>query len=359
MSLNVLLSISGLEKLQPSFKILITTILTAGAFLSVAIDDGLARRICNELCFRSEFEGERLVYFMRFKSIIFLAVVVFAGCKGAKDPAVSGDSKRYPLKGKVISVDKVNKSAVIEHDAIPELKMDAMTMPYPIREDWVWNDLAPGAIIKAELVVDKTAKEPYWLEKIAISAAPNPNQSPLPTAETARQIGKPVPDIRLTDQDGKPFSLTDYRGKAVAVTFIYRECPLPNYCIKMSRNFSDLAFRISADNEKRDKLRLVSISFDPERDTPAKLRQYGLGYLGNPDKPDFTFWRLSVGSEKEVRRIADFFGLRYEVDTNDKTQINHSLVTAVIGPDGNVKKMISGNNWTPDELFRDLSEAAG
>ncbi len=109
--------------------------------------------------------------------------------------------------------------------------------------------------------------------------------------------------------------------------------------------------------EAKEKIRLLSISFDPERDTPDKLKQYGLGYLGKGSKADFTIWHLAVGTDKEVRGIADFFGLRYEVDQADKTQFNHSLRTAVIGPDGTVKKIFAGNEWTTEELLGELRTA--
>ncbi|HMJ08824.1 MAG TPA: SCO family protein [Pyrinomonadaceae bacterium] len=292
---------------------------------------------------------------MKYTLFVFTAFLLFAACKTATPPAPSASAKRYPFKGTVVSVDKQKKTASIDHEAVDGY-MDAMTMDFPIHEDWVWNDLVPGSQIQAELVVDNSAKDPFWLEKIAISAAPNANQPPPPSSETPPQIGKTVPDIKLTDQDGKRFSLTDYRGKALAVTFIYRDCPLPDYCIKMSRNFSDLAVRIAADPAYAGKVKLLSISFDPARDTPEKLKQYGQGYMGNPAKPDFSIWRLAVGSDKEVRAVAGFFGLKYEVDQNDKALINHSLVTAVIGPDGTVKKIFAGNRWTPDELLKALEE---
>ena len=169
--------------------------------------------------------------------------------------------------------------------------------------------MTPGAEIRAELVVDE--KSDYWLENIGIIAAPNPNQPAPPVDERFAQIGKEIPDFKLTNQDGKRFSLKDYRGKALAITFIYAQCPLPDYCIRMSTNFSDLANQVR-ETDLKDKIRLLSISFDPERDTPEKLKQYGTGYLGKDAKPDFTVWQLAVGSDKEVREVADFFGLRYE-----------------------------------------------
>ena len=292
---------------------------------------------------------------MRITIGFILFAVLFTSCQKASAPTASLDAKRYPFHGKVVSVDRNAKKAKIDHEDIPGY-MEAMTMDFPIHEDWVWDELKPGSDIRADLVVDN-AKGEFWLEKIAVSSAPSANQAPLPVNESFVQIGKAAPDFSLTNQDGKRISLKDFRGKALAITFIYRECPLPDYCIKMSRNFSDLANQLKSDANSKEKIRLLSISFDPARDTPEKLRQYGLRYLGNDPKADFAIWQLAVGSDKEIRSIADFFGLRYEIDQNNKTQINHSLVTAVISPEGKVTKVYAGNEWTPDDLLRDLKAA--
>lgn len=288
---------------------------------------------------------------MRYLLLILFGVFLLAGCQKAETQTASADAKRYAIKGKVVSVDKAKKKAEIAHDEIPGF-MEAMTMNFPIKDDWVWEDLTPGSEIRGELVVENDG---YWLEKIGIIAAPRAGQpAPPPANENFAQIGKEVPDFKLTNQDGKRFGLREYRGKALAVTFIYSRCPLPEYCILMSRNFSDLANQLNGDAEAREKIRLLSVSFDPQTDTPQKLKEYGQGYLGKNTKPDFTIWQLATGSEKEIRAVADFFGLRYEVDQNDKTQFNHSLRTAVIAPDGTVKKIFAGNEWTPNDLFREL-----
>ena len=291
---------------------------------------------------------------MRSFVLFVLLLFTFSACRSEENSGqASLNAKRYPLAGKVVSVDKAAKKAKVDHEKI-EGYMDAMTMDFPIHADWVWDELTPGVEIRAELVVDSTAKEPYWLENIGIVASAKPGQSVPPINENFAQVGKEVPDFVLTDQDGKKFSLKDYRGKALAITFIYARCPLPDYCIKMSTAFSDLAIQLNADSVQKEKIRLLSISFDPENDTPEKLKSYGTGYLGKGVKPDFTVWQLAVGGDAEVRKIADFFGLRYEVDPNDKTQINHSLRTAVIAPDGKVTKIFAGNEWNPGGLLREL-----
>lgn len=284
--------------------------------------------------------------------ILALAILV-AGCqKPAQSESNSANQKRYDLRGTVVSVDKIQKRAKIDHEDIPGF-MERMTMEFPIHENWVWDDLVPGVQVRAELVVDSSAKDPYWLEKISIVANSAPNQPPVEEKQP-EQVGKMVPDLSLTNQEGKKFSFKDYRGKALAITFIYRECPLPEFCIKMSSQFAKMANQIAADPEAKEKVRLLSISFDPERDTPEKLKQYGLGYLGKDAKDDLTVWNLAVGSDKEVRAVADFFGLKYETDAADKTQINHSLVTAVIGPDGKVTRVFTGGRWTPDDVLAEL-----
>jgi len=292
---------------------------------------------------------------MRFVFAFVLLVLVFTSCGKPAAKEVSATAKHFTLRGKVISVDRAAKTATVEHGDIPGY-MDAMTMPFPVRQDEVWDVLTPGSEIHADLVVDN-ANAQYWLENISVSAPPNANQAAPPVNENVAQVGQKAPDFSLINQDGKRITLADFHGKALAITFIYRECPLPDYCIKMSKNFSDLANQLSADKDAKDKIRLLSISFDPERDTPEKLKEYGTGYLGSAQKPDFTIWQLAVGSDKEVRAIADFFGLQYEVDQNNKALINHSLVTAVVSPEGKVTKIFKGNDWTTGDLLRELRTA--
>ena len=204
---------------------------------------------------------------MRYLILFLFSILLLTACQTSeqKETASTG-AKRYKLEGKVVSVDKANKKAEIDHKPVEDY-MDAMTMSFPIRADWVWDELKPGAEIKAELVVDESAKEPYWLENIGIIAAPNPDQPPLPVNEKFAQIGKDAPDFTLTNQDGKKISLADFKGKPLAITFIYAQCPLPEYCIKMSKNFSDLANQINADENLKDKIRLL-----PSRSIPPATR---------------------------------------------------------------------------------------
>ena len=293
---------------------------------------------------------------MRYLLLIFFSVFLFSACGTAPleqtDPS---KLKRYDIEGEVLSVDRANKKASIKHEEIPGF-MSAMTMDFTIKEDWVWDDLKVGSHIKANLVVDNiNAKS--WLEKIVISSSKQSGRPPLPVKESEAITGKDMINFALTNQDGKKISIKDYKGKVWALTFIYSRCPLPDFCIAMSKNFSDLANKITSDPSLKENTRLLTISFDPENDTPEKLKRYGLGYLGNDSKAkDFKVWQLAVGKDDEVKKLASFFGLRYEIDKKDKTQFIHSLRTAVISPEGKILKVITGSGWTTEELLVELKK---
>jgi len=145
---------------------------------------------------------------MRQLALTLLAALLFTACQKPATTAPA-EAKRYDLKGKVVSVDRERKRATIEHEAVVGY-MDAMTMEFPIHEDWVWDDLTPGSEIRAELVVDSSAKDPYWLEKIGIVASAKPGQSVPPVDERFAQIGKEIPDFQLTNQDGKRTTISGF-----------------------------------------------------------------------------------------------------------------------------------------------------
>jgi protein SCO1 len=290
---------------------------------------------------------------MRYLFLILFSIVLFTACQKSESPQnVSANAKRYPLSGKVVAVDKAKKKATVAHKEIPGY-MEAMTMDFPVRSEDALNTMSKDSEITGELVVDN-ANGKYWLEISSVTSPPNSADTSRTIKGNAVETGKEVPDFKLTNQDGKRISLRDFRGRALAITFIYSRCPLPDYCILMSKNFSDLANRLQNSPELKDKIRLLSISFDPETDTPEVLKKYGLGYLGKDAKPDFTIWQLATGTEKEVKDVADFFGLMYQTDEKNKAEFIHSLQTIVIAPDGKVQKVFTGNEWTTNELLQEL-----
>jgi len=108
----------------------------------------------------------------------------------------------------------------------------------------------------------------------------------------------------------------------------------------MSNNFGALQKRFT--RELSRDLVLLTITFDPERDTPEALASYAARWQANP-----AGWRFLTGSTTEIRRVCAMFG---QEAFPDEGLMNHSLHTAVIGRNGVLVANIEGNQFTPEQL---------
>lgn len=281
----------------------------------------------------------------RFALIIgALILVITSSCAPDKS---STNAQRYELKGKVVSFEKEKHIITVAHEAIEDF-MESMTMPFHVRDEWVFDTVAPGDQITATLVVDGAD---YWLENVIIAKVTVEPNARSASGGGEAQPGDTVPDFALVNQDNKAIRASQYRGKALLLTFIYTRCPIPDYCNLMSTNFAELDRELQKQPEFYDKTRLLSISIEPEHDTPAVLRSYGASHTGRYGDENFTHWQFATGTKDQINDIAKFFGLQYYPD---KDQIIHGLRTAIVGPDGKVVKVYRGNDWKPADILLDL-----
>ncbi len=283
-------------------------------------------------------------------------VVFLAGCRGGK-PAASTTSqqagaKKFHIRGIVVSSDAKTGSVTVDTDAIPGY-MEAMTMPYTLAQPNVATELHPGDTITATLTVTANADT---LDEIDIIAQAKPDYKPAVTFNDL-EPGEAVPDFVFLNQSGKMVRLQQWRGKVLLMTFIYTRCPLPNFCVRMSRNFAEIDKQLQKDPQLYAKTHLLSVSFDPQYDTPAVLRSYGGAYTGNYTKETFAHWDFAAPTEKELPQVLRFFDIGATPE-KDKT-ITHSLSTLVIGPDGKIFKWYPGNEWTPEQVMQDVRKLAG
>jgi protein SCO1 len=278
-----------------------------------------------------------------------------SGCSNAparRDEFVArADAKRYDLKGKVVRADLTNRKVTLAHDAIPNY-MDAMTMEFSVKEQWAIEQMAAGDGVQATLVIDGARS---WIESPAITkgvtAANAPRGSWVPA-----DPGTPLPDVPLVDQDNAPFRLARFKGSLLLVTFSFTRCPLPDYCPLMMKHFAAIEKATAQDASPSVKsARLLTVTIDPAYDTPARLREYGAKHAtgDGPDKR-FSRWTLATGTADDVKKLAGFFGLDYYDNTE---RIIHSLRTAIVDPDGRVVKVFEGNEWTVDDVMRELRTA--
>jgi protein SCO1/2 len=163
-----------------------------------------------------------------------------------------------------------------------------------------------------------------------------------------------MPDVALVDQDGKPLRLADLRGKAVALTFIFTRCPMPDFCPLMMRQFAAAEATLAQDAGLAARTHLLTISFDTKHDTPDVLRAFGRPF--QKTTPAFTHWTLAGGTEEAIRELGGALGLDYVEESRSFT---HNLRTAVLGRDGRLQRLFRGNEWKPEELVAELRKAAG
>jgi protein SCO1/2 len=282
-------------------------------------------------------------------TILLFISAGFVGCN--RQRTRSPTEKRYDFKGKVVVVEKDKHSVTVAHEEIKDY-MPAMTMPFAVKDDWVFDVLVPGDHVSAIYVVDGTDS---WLEELVITKESSEAGSPAPGQVVEAKAGDELPNYRLVNQDGKAIRIHDYKGKTLLLTFIFTRCQDPDQCTLMSSNFATIDQELQKQPEVYRKTHLLSISFDPEYDTPKVLRSYGAAYTGRYTDETFDHWEFASGSADEVKGIAQFFGLRYYKDTQSgKEQVIHSLRTAVIGPDSKIVKVFRGNDWKPEEVVKDL-----
>lgn len=270
-----------------------------------------------------------------------LALGLGASCKKA------GNEKRYDLKGKVVAVEPDKHLVTVSHEDIKGY-MPGMTMSFTVPSESDLKILAPNDEITATLVIDGKRS---WLEDLII-VQQSVTAPALPGVKAAVE-GDEVPNFKLRNQDNREIHLKDYRGKALLLTFIYTRCPVPDYCTLMSDNFAQIDRALGQDSELYGKTHLLSISIDPEYDTPKVLRSYGAAHTERYQEETFSHWEFAGGTNEQVKEIAQFFGLTY---IPGQDQIIHSLRTVIVKPDGKVGKIYRGNEWKPDEIVEELKK---
>lgn len=280
----------------------------------------------------------------RFVSLLVLnLLLVLAGGSACRHKPAN--ERRFDLKGKVVAVEPDKHLVTISHENVKDF-MPAMTMPFALPDESALQYLVAGDEVSATLVVDGSQS---WLENVAIT-----RQSTDPSATTGiseAKEGDEVPDYTMVNQDGKDIRLHNFHGKVLLLTFIYTRCPLPEYCNLMSTNFAEVDRQLQTEPAVYSKTHLLSITIDPEYDTPKVLRSYGAAHTERYQNETFEHWDFATGSKDQIKGVAQFFGLRY---FQDKDQIVHGLRTVIVGPEGKVVKVYRDNQWKPEEVVGEM-----
>ena len=249
-----------------------------------------------------------------------------------------GCATTYQGRGLVLRVDPASSTLTVSHDAILGY-MDAMVMPFAVRDRGVLQDVHPGDVIEFRLRPKSSGTEIDRLKHLSAAGA-DAGLAMTPSIAALVNVGEPVPDFTLTDQNGAPVSLSSLRGSVVAVTFIYSRCPLPDYCPRMVANLAQVRDRYR-DRLGRD-LTLLTVTFDPKYDTPEVLRRFASRYGGNVPG-----WHFLSGSPEAIAAVCASFGIEY---WSDEGLITHTLQTAVIDRQGRLRASVEGRGFSGRQI---------
>lgn len=256
---------------------------------------------------------------------------------------------KYSARGLVLKVDTTHQTFVVSCESIPGY-MDAMVMPYPVRDSKEMKELVPGAIIDFTLVVEKRTA---YAENLHVRKYQSVEQDPETTrrlnllegafgspARKALEVGQTVPDFVLTDQERRLVALSQFSGKVVLINFIYTRCALPNFCMRISNNFGILQRRFKARMGKD--LIFLTVTFDPVHDTPEAMAHYAKIWKADPET-----WRFLTGETAEIARVTGWFGVDFYPDEG---LMDHSLHTAIIDPGRKLVVNLEGNEYSANQL---------
>lgn len=280
-------------------------------------------------------------------------LILLAGCD-ARAPRRGSPSgpQAYETRGVVREIADDRRTAVIRHEEIPGY-MPAMVMELIVRDTNELAGISAGDAITFRL---HDTGETHWIDTIRRvgRAAGEPAAGPgLLSARAARELGPgdALPDAELLGEAGKPVRFSDFRGRALALTFFFTRCPLPDYCPRMNRHFAEARRLLRECANAPTNWQLLCVSFDAEFDRPQVLQGYASAYRGNdPDR-----WLFASASAEVIARLAPLLDL---LVLREGAGFSHNLRTVVLDPQGRIHRQFDGNDWTPQQLADAVAEAA-
>jgi protein SCO1/2 len=263
----------------------------------------------------------------------------------------------HAMQGLVLSVDAAHKSMSVSCKSVPGY-MDAMVMPFEVRDGKMLDGLEPGTIIDFSYVVDGDSS---YAENVRVHRYESLEQEPLEAGRLAivSKLASPpagvamlntqqrVPDFTLTDQAGRKIVSSQFNGRVVVLSFAYVRCPNPAYCFRLTNNLGELQKRFS-ESLGRD-LVLLTVIVDPEHDQNDAINRYARIWKANPQT-----WHFLTGPLPEVQRVSHMFGMDF---WNDEGFLTHSFHTVVMGRQGKLFANLEGNQFSSEQLG-DLVQAA-
>lgn len=255
--------------------------------------------------------------------------------------------RTFPARGVILETKTESAQVVIRHEPIAGY-MDGMTMPFKVKDVAQLTNLNRGDQVTFQLHV---TSDESWVDHFQkIGAVSLPENKTRPAEISAPRPDKSVLDYKFTNELGQAVSFNDFRGDALAITFFYTRCPVPDYCPRLSKNFKEASRKLEAITNAPTNWHFISVSFDPQSDTPEILKNYGLTYGYDP-----AHWSFFTGPQDKIAQLARGSGVKYEADAGT---INHNFRTLIIDPDGHLQMVFPTSGDLSDQIVSEILKAA-
>jgi protein SCO1/2 len=296
---------------------------------------------------------------LRFRVLTGLTCLLLSGGASAAETArpttSSTNLQTFEVKGVVLSLDYTNSTVTVRHEAVSNY-MPAMTMPFHVKVAKELDGLKPQDVVMFRLLV---TDDESWVDRIkkvgtAPSVAQEPDKHTVAAATNSASVAHsrhPLLDYKFTNELGQAVSLNDFRGQALGLTFFFTRCPVPDYCPRLSKNFSEASHQLSSMPNAPTNWHFISVSFDPTFDTPEVLKAYAERYQYDP-----THWNFLTGPEDKIKELARLSGV--ETKSEVPGLIDHNFRTLIIDAAGHLQTTIPfGGNFS-EFIMKEMLKAA-
>ena len=261
------------------------------------------------------------------------------------------ETRTFDVKGSIEEVQPERRTITIRHEAIPNY-MDAMTMPFKVRDAEQLSGLQKGDVVTFRLHVSESES---WIDDVTkrrTSAGRGIGEGAKsgPTAALTPRPRHPLMDYKFTNELGQAVSLSDFRGQALAITFFFTRCPIPDYCPRLSKNFQEASRKLSSLADGPTNWHFLSVSFDTEIDNPRVLKAYAEMYHYDP-----AHWSFLTGPADKIGELARLSDVKFE---RDGGSFNHNFRTLIIDPNGHLQTVFPTGGNLSDAIVDEILKAA-
>ena len=270
------------------------------------------------------------------------------------------NTTNYLVRGVLKEIKHDEHQAVIAHEEIPNF-MEAMTMPFNVKDDAIPTNVVRGKKIIFQLHVTETESwidhvEPLEVSRSVARNIPALSKSdfhpkPKTNVATTGRSQNPLRTYKFTNELGHAVSLSDFRGQAIALTFFFTRCPIPEFCPRLSRNFEEVQRKLRAIDNAPTNWHLLSVTFDPTHDTPGVLKAYGASYQYDPGH-----WSFLTGPEDKIAELARSCDVKFDPDNGF---FNHNFRTLIIDASNHLQMVFPTSGDISESIVQELLKGAG